>query len=83
MIHTRSRTVTFRAPFTLPGLDRLYPAGSYQVNVDEEQLDLSFAAFRRVATTIMLVSGRMTQAWPVTPVDLEAAIASDAAQPRT
>lgn len=82
MIHTRSRTVTFRAPFTLPGLDRSYPAGSYQVNVDEEQLDLSFTAFRRVATTIMLVSGPTTQAWPVNPVDLDAALASDAAQPR-
>lgn len=82
MIHTRSTTVTFRAPFTLPGLDRDYPAGRYQVNVDEEQLDLSFAAFHRVATTIMLVSGAMTQAWPVNPVDLEAALANDAAQPR-
>ena len=82
MIHTRSNTVTFRAAFTLPGLDRSYPAGSYEVNVDEEQLDLSFSAFRRVATTIMLVSGGTTQAWPVNPVDLEAALVSDAAQPR-
>jgi hypothetical protein len=79
MIHTRSTTVTFRAPFTLPGLERSYPAGNYQVNVDEEQLDLSFSAFRRVATTIMLVSGAMTQAWPVDPADLDAALARDAA----
>jgi hypothetical protein len=79
MIHTRSTTITFRAPFTLPGLDRSYPAGSYQVNVDEEQLDLSFSAFRRVATTIMLASGATTQAWPVIPADLEAALARDAA----
>jgi hypothetical protein len=82
MIHTRSTNVTFRAPFTLPGLDRSYPAGSYRVDVDDEQLDLSFAAYRRVATTIMLVSGAMTQAWPVNPDDLDAALAKDAAQPR-
>ena len=77
MIRTRHYIATFGAPFTLPGLDRTYPAGSYDVSTDEESLDLSFAAFRRVATTIMLVDGPMTQAWPVDPKDLEAAIASD------
>jgi hypothetical protein len=79
MIQTRSTTVTFGAPFTLPGLDREYPAGSYRVDIDEEQLDVSFPAFRRVATTIMLVSGGTTQAWRAEPLDLEAALARDAA----
>jgi hypothetical protein len=76
---TRSTTVTFRAPFTLPGLDRDYPAGSYRVNIDEERLDVSFAATRRIATVIMLASGAMTQAWLVEPADLETALANDAA----
>lgn len=78
---TRSTTVTFRAPFTLPGLDRSYPAGNYRVNIDEEQLDVSFAARRHVATIIMLSSGAMMQAWLVNPSDLEAALANDAAKP--
>lgn len=78
---TRSTTVTFRAPFTLPGLDRNYPAGSYRVNIDEERLDVSFAATRRVATVIMLTSGAVTLAWLVDPGDLEAALAADAAGP--
>ena len=78
---TRSTTVTFKAPFTLPGLDRNYPAGSYRVDTDEERLDVSFAAHRHVATVIMLSSGAMTQAWLVNPRDLEAALASDAAKP--
>jgi hypothetical protein len=78
MIRTRSTTVTFDAPFTLPGLDRAYPAGRYRVDIDEEELDVSFAAFRRVATTIMLVFGGTTQAWPADPRDLDAALASDA-----
>jgi hypothetical protein len=71
--------VTFRAPFTLPGLDRDYPAGSYRVNIDEERLDVSFLATRRVATVIMLVSGALTRAWLVNPADLDAALANDAA----
>ena len=82
MIHSRTETVTFRAPFTLPGLHRSYPAGSYRVNTEDEQLDLSFTAFRRVATVILLASGAETQAWLVSPVDLAAALASDATNPQ-
>lgn len=78
MIHSHSYTVTFAAPFTLPGLDRAYPAGSYTVQADDEQLDLSFAASRRVATTILLKAGPMVQAWLVKPADLDAALADDA-----
>jgi hypothetical protein len=79
---TRSTTVTFRAPFTLPGLGRTYPPGNYRVNIDEEQLDVSFPARRHVATVIMLVSGAMTQAWPVNPRDLETVLAHDAVKTR-
>jgi hypothetical protein len=78
MIHSRSYTVTFASPFTLPGLDRSYPAGIYTVEVDDEQLDVSFAASRRVATTIMLRAGSMVQAWLVKPADLDAVLAADA-----
>lgn len=78
-IHSRSETVRFNAPFTLSGLDRSYPAGEYTVRMEDEQLDLSFSAYRRVSTSIMLVTGAMTLAWPVSPGDLEAALAHDAA----
>jgi hypothetical protein len=80
LILTRSYTVSFAAPFTLPGLDRSYPAGNYTIQADDEQLDLSFAATRRLATTIMLKSGPMTQAWLVKPIDLDAALALDIAK---
>ena len=77
MIHSYSYTVTFGAPFTLPGLDRSYPPGSYTIQADDEQLDLSFAASRRVATTILLRAGPLTQAWLVKRADLDAALAAD------
>jgi len=80
MVRTRHSSVTFMAPFTLPGLDRTYPAGTYVVRTDEESLELSFAAFRRIATTIVLVSGATTEAWPVDPKDLEAAVLADASR---
>ena len=79
MVETRHSTVTFRLPFTLPGLDRHYPAGTYRVETDAEQLDVRFPASRRIATRIMLVAGPMTQAWTVDPAELEAALANDQA----
>jgi hypothetical protein len=54
---TRSRreTVTFKHPFRIQGIDRLLSAGAYEVITDEEMIEgLSFPAFRRVATMIMV-----------------------------
>ena len=71
LIRTRIDTVVLRSPFTLPGLERTYPAGTYDVATDEEQLDVSFTAFRRVETRIRLPSGAEAIYWPITPTDLE------------
>ncbi|MGY8639242.1 hypothetical protein RAD15_42965 [Bradyrhizobium sp. 14AA] len=52
---TRSRreTVTFRHPFRIRGIERVLPAGAYEVVTDEETIDgLTFPAYRRVATMI-------------------------------
>lgn len=52
-IRSRRETVTFKRPFRIRGLDRLLPAGAYEVITDEEMIEgLSFAVFRRVATMI-------------------------------
>ena len=54
---TRSRreTITFRHPFLIKGMDRSLPAGNYEVITDEEMIEgLSFAAYRRVATMIVV-----------------------------
>jgi hypothetical protein len=54
---TRSRreTITFQHPFRIRDIDRLLPAGTYEVITDEEMIEgLSFPAFRRVATMIMV-----------------------------
>jgi len=47
--------VHFKHPFRIKGIDRLLPAGDYEVITDEEMIEgLSFASFRRVATMIMV-----------------------------
>ena len=54
-IRSRRETVTFKHPFRIRGVDRQLPAGSYEIITDEETIDgLSFAAFRRVATMILV-----------------------------
>jgi hypothetical protein len=54
-IRSRRETLVFDQPFRLKGLDRLLPAGSYEVLTDEELIeDLSFPCYRRVLTMIMV-----------------------------
>jgi hypothetical protein len=54
-IRSRRETVTFKQPFWIRVVDRLLPAGTYDVLMDEETIEgLSFAAFRRIATMIVV-----------------------------
>ena len=54
-IRSRRETITFKHSFRIRGVDRLLPAGAYEVITDEEQIEgLSFAAFRRIATMILV-----------------------------
>ena len=54
-MRTRRETVTFKHPVRINGIERLLPAGAYEVVTDEEMIEgLSFPSFRRVATMIMV-----------------------------
>jgi hypothetical protein len=47
--------ITFKHPFCIESIDRLLPEGTYEVVTDDEMIEgLSFAAYRRVATMIMI-----------------------------
>lgn len=54
---TRSRreTMIFNHPFRLASIDRMLPAGAYEVVTDEEMIEgLSFASYRRLATSMTI-----------------------------
>jgi hypothetical protein len=54
---TRTETLTFSNSFRLTGLDEQIPAGTYEVEIEEERLgDVSFPAYRRVLTLLHLGS---------------------------
>ena len=83
-IRWRRETVTFRHPFRIRGVDRVLPAGSYEVITDEEAIEgLSFAAFRRVATMIEVPAevGRAIELISIGSVDLSDAQRIDASAP--
>jgi hypothetical protein len=79
-VRTISSTVVFKRPFSLPGFDRPHAPGTFEVKTDEESLDASFGAWRRVATNVMLVDRGQTQAWRVEPRELADAIEKDVAE---
>ncbi|MBR0850792.1 hypothetical protein JQ543_23830 [Bradyrhizobium diazoefficiens] len=54
-IRSRRETVTFRRPFRIQGIERLLPAGRYDVIADEETIEAeTFSAWRRIGTTIIV-----------------------------
>jgi hypothetical protein len=84
-IRSRREAVTFKHPFHIRGIDRLLPAGTYEVITDEESIEgLSFAAFRRIATMIMVpgaASASTREMISIGSVDLADAQRIDASTP--
>jgi len=85
---TRSQreTVHFKRPFRIRGVDRLLPAGAYEVVTDEEMIEgLSFPCFRRVATMIMVPGASLNissmEMISISSVDLSDAQRDDASAP--
>jgi hypothetical protein len=78
---TTTASVTFRGPFRLAGFDRAEPPGTYEVETDEELIDLNGrTAYRRIATMLYLRQGGTTRAIPIEPAELQAALERDAAE---
>lgn len=86
-IRTSSKTVTFCRSFRIDGVDRLLPPAGYQVVMEEELIEgLSFLAYRRVSTAMIVPgeSGSTVEMVTIDPLDLQTAQEEDAAigQPR-
>ena len=80
---TTFTTVTFLHPFSLTDVDGMQPAGTYTVETIDRTLDnLSFIAYRRVSTAIMLpavgAAASQRQMIFIDPLELAAALKQDA-----
>jgi hypothetical protein len=81
------KTVSFLHPFELAGVEGEQPAGTYTVETTEEPIGgVSFIAYRRVSTTIVLVSRQFghasRQVVTIDPQDLVAAQQRDTSPER-
>jgi hypothetical protein len=77
-IRTLRRQVQFASPFTLRPIDGTLPPGSYDVEVDEEELvGMHKSGFVRVATLFTVERDGMSRVYTVQAADLDAALIKD------
>lgn len=80
-MRTIKSSVTFCRPFTLNDSVGELPAGTYNIEMDEEELQgIERTAYRRVATLLFVQGQGTTSALTIDPKHLEAALQRDAAQ---
>lgn len=80
LTRTQTTTLVFQRPFPLKSAGGMQPAGTYNVETEEEMLEgVSFPAYRRVSTTITrrVPAGACIQALGVDPRELAEAHAAD------
>lgn len=79
-IRTTITQVTFQNPFSLPELDSLQPAGTYDIETDEEAVEGNErTVYLRVATLLQIRSPGFTRTVTVDPGGLETALLRDRA----
>lgn len=77
-LRTTKSTVTFHAPFSMPNISGEQPAGTYEIEIDEELIEgIERTAYRRVATLLYLRTRGGTRTCTITAEDLAAALELD------
>jgi len=77
-MRTRQSTVTFHRPFTLTPDAGPLPPGSYDIEIDEEVIQVTDrTAYREVAIYFYVRSPGSTRMIVVTPADLQSALKRD------
>jgi hypothetical protein len=71
--------ITFRHPFTLPGLDGPHRPGTFDLVTEREALDVSWPAYRLTLTLLLTEAGAI-EAVPVSRGELDAALRRDSEQ---
>lgn len=81
MTRTKRRTLTFKRPFTVKGVERQLPPGDYELVTDEELIEeLSFPVYRRVASWIIAPAqgaATATEMISIDPAELTIALERD------
>jgi hypothetical protein len=82
-MRTRKSTVSFQRPFTLNRDVGELPPGSYEIEIDEDEIQATDRiAYRRVAIYFYVQNSASTRTVIINPADLESALERDL-NPRT
>jgi hypothetical protein len=69
-MRTTRNTLTFRRAFKLKDVERSLPAGAYELVTDEELIEgLSFPAYRRVGSWLLVPAHNSSASIEMIPVD--------------
>src|ERR1700761_9817720 len=80
-IRTTSKLITFRNPFTLSSLDKVYPPVNYQLRIEEQPLDtISFVGWRQTGCLLGLFRDGAMGYVSVDPQELREALVRDGDQ---
>lgn len=81
-LRTTPSSVMFNRPFALRGVAGQLPAGTYDVDTEEEIIEtLSQTVYVRIATYLYIRTTGMTRTVTIDPKDLNAALEKDRALP--
>jgi hypothetical protein len=81
ILRTTRSSVTFGFPFRLEAFDELLPAGSYDIDMEEEGIEGNErTVYIRVATLLHVRTTGRVQTITVDPKDLQSAIDADKIQ---
>lgn len=81
-MRTRKSTITFQRPFSLNSDVGELPAGSYDIEIDEEEiLAADRTGYRRTAAYFYVNSPGSTRMLVIDPAQLDAALERDARAP--
>ena len=82
-VRTGRQTVKFDRPFVLAAAGRTLPAGTYEIETEDEPVEgLAFSIYRRAATRMIVPApapSSATETIAVDPRDLSAALEQDGA----
>jgi hypothetical protein len=80
-IRTTSKLITFRNPFMLSALDKVYPPGNYPIRIEEQPLDtISFVGWRQTGCLLGVFRDGAIEYVSVDPQELREALVRDGDQ---
>ena len=80
-VRTTRSVVTFSQPFRLPGLDDALPAGTYDIDTEEEIIEGNErSVYLRTATRLFIRTPGRVEIMTIDPHQIQAALARDRTQ---